>query len=132
MDADVLVGALDAVDQGILVCDRAGAVLHANRAARTLLGGAVPDTRVEVMRRIAGGATERPVNGGSVLVLRPREEILPLAERERQAIEAALRDSNWQLAQAARRLGISRTTLWRRLKGYGLSRPAEASRRAIS
>ena len=133
MDADVLVGALDAVDEAILVCDRSGAVLHANRAARTLFAGAVPETRVEALQRVpAGGARERLVGGASVLVMTQREEILPLAERERRAIEAALRDSSWQLAQAARRLGISRTTLWRRLKAYGLNRPSESSRRAAS
>ena len=133
MNADVLVGALDAVEEAILVCDRQGAVLHANRAARTLFGGAVPGTRVEVLQRVPGsGARERPVDGGSVLVLSQREEVLPLAERERRAIEAALRESSWQLAHAARRLGISRTTLWRRLKAYGLHRPADNGRRSVS
>lgn len=133
MDADVLVGALDAVDEAILVCDRFGAVLHANRAARTLFAGSMPETRGEALRRVpAGGVRERLVGSASVLVVSQREEVLPLAERERRAIEAALRDSSWQLAQAARRLGISRTTLWRRLKSYGLNRPAEYGRRAVS
>ena len=74
----------------------------------------------------------KEMGSASVLVVSQREEVLPLAERERRAIEAALRDSSWQLAQAARRLGISRTTLWRRLKSYGLNRPAEYGRRAVS
>ena len=43
-----------------------------------------------------------------------------LAERERQAILDTLQDTSGKLAETARRLGISRTTLWRRLKTYGL------------
>ncbi|MND07122.1 DNA-binding transcriptional regulator DhaR [compost metagenome] len=57
------------------------------------------------------------------MIPRPRTS-LTLAERERQDIEGALAEAGWQLAVAARRLGISRTTLWRRLKQYQLTRPA--------
>jgi transcriptional regulator of acetoin/glycerol metabolism len=39
-----------------------------------------------------------------------------LAEQERQAIRETLQQTRGRLADAARRLGISRTTLWRRLK----------------
>jgi len=60
-------------------------------------------------------------------VPRPRTS-LTLAERERQDIEQALAESRWQLAIAARKLGISRTTLWRRLKQYQLSKPEFAAR----
>jgi transcriptional regulator of acetoin/glycerol metabolism len=45
-----------------------------------------------------------------------------LAERERQAILDTLEGTGWRLAESARKLGISRTTLWRRLKEYGLRR----------
>jgi len=37
-------------------------------------------------------------------------------QRERDAIHETLRQTDGRLAQAARRLGISRTTLWRRLR----------------
>jgi transcriptional regulator of acetoin/glycerol metabolism len=43
-----------------------------------------------------------------------------LAERERQAILDTLEVTHGKLAETARRLGISRTTLWRRLRAYGL------------
>ena len=62
-----------------------------------------------------------------VVVPRPRTS-LTLAERERQDIEQALAESRWQLAIAARKLGISRTTLWRRLKQYQLRKPEFAAR----
>ena len=45
-----------------------------------------------------------------------------LAERERDAILKTLEGTGWKLAESARKLGISRTTLWRRLKEYGLRR----------
>ena len=41
---------------------------------------------------------------------------LTLAELEHQAILRAARASKGQVSQMARQLGISRTTLWRRLK----------------
>jgi transcriptional regulator of acetoin/glycerol metabolism len=45
-----------------------------------------------------------------------------LAERERRAILSTLDTTGWKFAAAARMLGISRTTLWRRLRRYGLRR----------
>ena len=45
-----------------------------------------------------------------------------LADQERQAIVDTLDKTGWRLAESARLLGISRTTLWRRLKAYGLHR----------
>jgi transcriptional regulator of acetoin/glycerol metabolism len=45
-----------------------------------------------------------------------------LAAREKEAIVMKLDAQGWKLAETARSLGISRTTLWRRLKAYGLHR----------
>jgi transcriptional regulator of acetoin/glycerol metabolism len=50
------------------------------------------------------------------------EKASTLAERERNAIMQTLEGHGWRLAQSAKALGISRTTLWRRLKEYGLHR----------
>ena len=50
---------------------------------------------------------------------------LTLDDVDRKYIEAALHYCEWNKSQAARTLGIERTTLDRRLKKYGLARPGE-------
>jgi transcriptional regulator of acetoin/glycerol metabolism len=125
MNSEIFVNALDAVSDGVLLCDRQGLVLHANRPAREMFGTTVPASRAEILRHPLGQtAREQQLNNAAVVVIPRFRATLSLAERERQAIEQALTESGWQLAVAARRLGISRTTLWRRLKQYGLARPA--------
>jgi len=127
MNAELLVNALDAVSEAVVVCDRQGAVMHANRGARELFGPVVPASRAELLRHPLGAvAREQQVPGAAVVVIPRAYGTQTLAERERHDIERALAESGWQLAVAARRLGISRTTLWRRLKQYQLARPALA------
>jgi len=41
-------------------------------------------------------------------------------EAERRRIEDALRRARWKRAEAARILGLSRSTLWRKMKKYGI------------
>jgi transcriptional regulator of acetoin/glycerol metabolism len=40
--------------------------------------------------------------------------------QERDLIEQALRATGWHRTRAARRLGIDRSTLWRKVREYGL------------
>jgi DNA-binding NtrC family response regulator len=47
------------------------------------------------------------------------DELVPLEELERRAILRALRESDGDKLVAARRLGIGKTTLYRKLKEYG-------------
>jgi hypothetical protein len=47
--------------------------------------------------------------------------IRPLVEIEREAILSAV--SEYQVPEAARLLGIAKTTLYRRLKNYGITLP---------
>jgi len=44
-----------------------------------------------------------------------------LAETERQVIEAALRRNRWNRLAASRELGMSRTTLWRKMRKLGIA-----------
>jgi DNA-binding NtrC family response regulator len=46
-----------------------------------------------------------------------------LAELERQHIDAILRQTNWHQGNAARILGISSKTLYRKIREYGFQRP---------
>jgi len=52
-----------------------------------------------------------------------RTEIRPLKEMERQLIIQAYQEAGGDLGEAAEKLGISRTTLWRKLKAYSVSSP---------
>jgi len=64
--------------------------------------------------RRAPGDGEPPANGVAVK---------PLAELERDAILGAIRALNGDKLQAARLLGIGKTTLYRKLKEYGIADP---------
>ena len=50
-------------------------------------------------------------------------EVVPLAELERQAILSAIRKLGGDKLRAAQLLGIGKTTLYRKLKEYGISDP---------
>ncbi len=54
---------------------------------------------------------------------RPSRKGLSLAEVEKAHILAVLYEQGWNQARAAEELGISRTTLWRKLKDYGIRSP---------
>ena len=45
-----------------------------------------------------------------------------LSSREREHILSKLEGSSWHIAEASRRLGISRTTLWRKMKKHNIVR----------
>jgi two-component system, NtrC family, response regulator AtoC len=50
-----------------------------------------------------------------------------LAELERQHIEAILSETHWHQGNAAKRLGISSKTLYRKIREYGFQRPGKQS-----
>lgn len=124
---------LDSLTEGVVVFDHHGQVMYANRpgeSAMAGLGQSVP-RRAEslVPRLVEGGARIEPLRVGELTL--GEAAYLPaldgagehtLAERERDAILETLEGTGWKLAESARKLGISRTTLWRRLKEYGLER----------
>jgi two-component system response regulator HydG len=67
-------------------------------------------------RRTAANVGETPAEGAS-------PQLVTLADLERQAILGAIRTLNGDKLQAAKLLGIGKTTLYRKLKEYGIAEP---------
>jgi transcriptional regulator of acetoin/glycerol metabolism len=112
---------IDSVSEGIAIFDQQGRLLYANAAARRAIDGQNGDVRNRL--QILGARFSPLKNGMQALgeaAILPQTGALTLAEREKQAITDTLQDTSGKLAETARRLGISRTTLWRRLKSYGM------------
>jgi DNA-binding NtrC family response regulator len=57
------------------------------------------------------------------------QEVGTLGEAERRAIEVVLRDTHWNVKAAARRLGIGRATIYRKIVRHGIELPADRPRR---
>ena len=53
----------------------------------------------------------------------------PLTALERRVLNEVLERCGWRMQEAADRLGISRVTLWRKLKDHGIERPSTGSER---
>jgi transcriptional regulator of acetoin/glycerol metabolism len=120
---------LDGFAEGVVVFDREGRILYANQPAREALKTmdleeGAPDLQPRLaalggrLRTLRIGALEL----GEAMFIPGIEGPTTLAEREKQAIVKTLDAHGWKLAETAKQLGISRTTLWRRLKAYGLHR----------
>ncbi len=120
---------LDGFSEGVVVFDRDARILYANQPARDALqemdlGEGAPDLQP---RLAALGGRLSPLRIGTLEL--GEAMFIPgiagpttLADREKEAIVKTLDAHGWKLAETARQLGISRTTLWRRLKAYGLHR----------
>lgn len=120
---------LDSFAEGVVVFGPDGRLAFANEVARRTVnalgnGGASPELKREL---VALGGRVASLRMGTAVAA--EAVFLPavagtrtLAERERQAILDTLQGTRGKLAETARRLGISRTTLWRRLRAYGIER----------
>ena len=121
---------LDSFAEGVVVFGPDGHVAFANEAARrTVQGLGNGNAQSSELRPqlVALGGRVAPLRAGPAQAA--EAVFLPvvaggrtLAERERQAILDTLEGTSGKLAETARRLGISRTTLWRRLRAYGIDR----------
>ena len=97
---------------------------HAVERACTMASGAVLylgdlPTQLQQQGIEANRLVHRPA--GDLDVNAP--EIASLAEMEKEAILLAIRKLSGDKLQAARLLGIGKTTLYRKLKEYGISDP---------
>ena len=122
---------LDSFNEGVIVFDKDGRILYLNASGRDSLAEAGLDPAGEkddLLPELAGmGGRLAPIRVGSLelgeaIFLPRREGPTTLAEREKDAIVRSLEAHHWRLAETAKTLGISRTTLWRRLRAYGLHR----------
>ncbi len=125
---------LDPLREGVIVFAPDGKLVYANAAADTALrsfknNGDVTRAVLPRLSRLGARISPLWVNGakiGEAVYLPPRLQVQDnsstLANRERQAILEMLESTGWKLTESASRLGISRTTLWRRLRAYGLER----------
>ncbi len=122
---------LDSFNEGVVVFDHEGRLTYANshgRAVLEMMDQPQADDAEALMPQLARlGGRIAPLRVGSLTVgeavfLPAEKGPRSLADRERQAIVDTLDKTSWRLAESARLLGISRTTLWRRLKAYGLDR----------
>jgi DNA-binding NtrC family response regulator len=75
----------------------------------------VPDLKVQQALEHIQQALDKPAASSS-----PGEDILPFAEVEKRAIVAAISKCNGDISKAARKLGLSRGTLYRKLDKYGM------------
>lgn len=73
-------------------------------------------------------AVDLPLGGAlpAVSAARAADPLASLEQLERQHVEAVLRHVNWHQGRAAEILGISPKTLYRKIREYGLRRPAGA------
>ena len=118
---------LDAFSEAVIVFDPQGKVLYANEQAREL-GLDLSRPASDLMPALAElGGRLKPLRVanldlGEAMFIQGSVGPTTLADREKEAIVRSLDEHGWRLAETAKSLGISRTTLWRRLRAYGLHR----------
>lgn len=120
---------LDAFSEGVVVFDSAGEMVYASDQARVTAGSllegqpAIEEDLLPELAKLGGRLNTVRVDGlsvGKVVFLPNAPSPSTLAQREKAAIIKTLDEKAWKLTDAAEELGISRTTLWRRLRVYGL------------
>lgn len=86
-----------------------------------LLAGAAGRGPAAAARSGFGTPSGEPVYPSRPVRVEESDESLSLSDLERRAVERALRDSGGNRRLAAKMLGISERTLYRRIKDFGLS-----------
>ena len=111
---------LDRLSEGVVIFDRQGRILSVNRAARRLLGDPDqgPGVTATLIRHFSGVPSSALPGDGP-------------ADRDASgrltagAVEESLSIAGWNIAQAARRLGVSRSALYKRIRSLDLHRPRQ-------
>ena len=107
-----------------MVAVNTGPLLHTSDAPSSLLNAGAA-RKLEALHAATAAAARADGNGAGPVPVSESQPIvspvLPLAEMERRAILNALDYTKGDRVMAAHLLGIGRTTLYRKLKEYGLS-----------
>ena len=82
--------------------------------------GQVPPLSVEEALKCVRTALREPPTDVEEHIAPMRKEVLPLEEVEKRAIAEAVRAFGGNLSKAARKLGLSRATLYRKIEKYGI------------
>lgn len=96
----------------------------------------VPDlpeeAALEPERPVDAAPVHRTLRFGTLAALDERGNVRSLAAVELEMIKLAIDHYNGQMSEVARRLGIGRSTLYRKLKEYGIDPEAERTEKATS
>ncbi len=121
---------MDSFTEAVFVFDGGGSLLYVNQTGSQFgedLLQTLPHRAEHLMPALARlGGKLRQIHLGDSKVAEAvfldvaEERKTTLADREREVILGTLDANGWKLADSAKQLGISRTTLWRRLRAYGL------------
>jgi DNA-binding NtrC family response regulator len=95
--------------------DRVTPELFPERVVKTARKGKMPPLAVEEALACIKKALQAPPTETV-----ETDEVLPFVEVERRAIMGAIRKCNGDISKAARKLGLSRATLYRKLDKYGV------------
>jgi len=115
---------LDTRDEAVVIFGARGDVVYLNAPAQAALSPASLSPfldgrrcRAELLAR-GGRLVPLKADGKALgeMIVVPRARAETLADQEREAIRQMLLQAGGRRLEAARRLGISRTTLWRRLR----------------
>jgi transcriptional regulator of acetoin/glycerol metabolism len=99
------------------LAERASAGGGYEESAVATEGGATPSSDPRVHDAIADGAASKHGPAAN------QNAFGALTDWERQAVLTALSESAWNVSSAARRLDITRSTLYQKISKYGIKKP---------
>jgi DNA-binding NtrC family response regulator len=97
------------------------AAMHSEHHPEAALPSAlVNQSRPAELERFSTAVAVAGEEPGCEFVVRPKSPVFTITESEKNAIERALAAANGERGKTARLLGMGRTTLYRKMKEYGL------------
>ena len=104
-----------AIERAVLVAG--GECLQLEMFPRQVRSAIVPEEDAAALRLVNA---RDPLAG-----IEASDAVVPLEEQEKRILVHALRCTNWNIVETARRLEIGRATVYRKIERFGLSRSSE-------